>query len=132
MIIARILGAVEVGAMVEIAVEIDAAVVAAVAVVAEIDAAAAAVEIDVAAAAVVGHRHRYPGNGSKENIMAKLRVKYVRSSIGYPQDQKDTIRALGLRKLQHTVEHDDNPAVRGMIRKVIHLVQVEEVIHETV
>ena len=64
--------------------------------------------------------------------MAKLRIKYVRSSIGYPQDQKDTIRALGLRKLQHTVEHDDNPVVRGMIRKVIHLVQVEEVIHETV
>ncbi len=64
--------------------------------------------------------------------MATLRIKYVRSSIGYPQDQKDTIRALGLRKLQHTVEHDDNPVVRGMIRKVIHLVQVEEVIHETV
>jgi large subunit ribosomal protein L30 len=64
--------------------------------------------------------------------MAILRIKYVRSAIGYPQDQKDTIRALGLRKLQHTVEHNDNPAVRGMIRKVIHLVQVEEVIHETV
>lgn len=64
--------------------------------------------------------------------MATLRIKYVRSSIGYPQDQKDTIRALGLRKLQHTVEHDDNPVVRGMIRKVIYLVQVEEVIHETV
>jgi len=91
---------------------------------------AVAAEIDVAA--VVGHRHKCPGNGSKENIMAILRIKYVRSAIGYPQDQKDTIRALGLRKLQHTVEHDDNPAVRGMIRKVIHLVQVEEVIHETV
>ena len=64
--------------------------------------------------------------------MAKLRIKYVRSSIGCPQDQKDTVRSLGLRKLQHTVEHDDNPAIRGMIRKVNHLVQVEEVIHETV
>ena len=64
--------------------------------------------------------------------MAKLRVKYVRSSIGCPRDQKDTIRALGLRKLQHTVEHEDNPAIRGMIRKVRHLVQVEEEIHETV
>ncbi|HVB75264.1 MAG TPA: 50S ribosomal protein L30 [Ktedonobacteraceae bacterium] len=64
--------------------------------------------------------------------MATLRVKYVRSSIGYPKDQKATIRGLGLRKLQQTVEHEDNPAVRGMIRKVIHLVQVEEVIHETV
>lgn len=57
----------------------------------------------------------------------KLRVKYVRSAIGHPQDQKDTVRALGLRKLQHTVEVEDNPAIRGMIRKVRHLVQVEEV-----
>ena len=64
--------------------------------------------------------------------MAKVRIKYVRSAIGYPQDQKDTIRALGLRKLQHTVEHDDNASIRGMLRKVAHLVQVEEVIHETV
>jgi large subunit ribosomal protein L30 len=68
----------------------------------------------------------------KENIMAILRVKYVRSAIGYPKDQKATIRALGFRKLQQTVEHEDHPAVRGMIKKVIHLVQVEEVIHETV
>lgn len=60
--------------------------------------------------------------------MAKLRIKYVRSSIGYPQSQKDTIRSLGFRKLQQTVEHDDQPAVRGMIRKVMHLVQVEETV----
>lgn len=59
--------------------------------------------------------------------MAKLRIKYVRSSIGYPQDQKDTIRALGLRKLQQTVEHEDQPAIRGMVRKVSHLLKVEEV-----
>ncbi|MBV9228788.1 MAG: 50S ribosomal protein L30 [Chloroflexi bacterium] len=64
--------------------------------------------------------------------MAKLRVKWVKSAIGYPKDQKATIRALGLRKLQQTVEHDDQPAVRGMIRKVIHLVQVEETVSETV
>lgn len=64
--------------------------------------------------------------------MAKLRVKYVRSAIGYPRDQKATVRALGLRKLQQTVEHEDQPAVRGMIRKVIHLVQVEEIVSETV
>jgi large subunit ribosomal protein L30 len=57
----------------------------------------------------------------------KLRVKYVRSAIGYAQDQKDTIRSLGLRKLQHTVEVEDSPAMRGMINKVRHLVQVEEV-----
>ncbi|GCE26173.1 50S ribosomal protein L30 [Dictyobacter alpinus] len=63
--------------------------------------------------------------------MAKLRIKWVRSSIGYPKDQKDTIRALGLHKLQHTVEHNDQPVIRGMIRKVSHLVQVEEIISET-
>ncbi len=63
--------------------------------------------------------------------MAKLRVKWVKSSIGYPKDQKATIKALGLRKLQHTVEHNDSPALRGMIRKVIHLVQVEETVSET-
>lgn len=63
--------------------------------------------------------------------MAKLRIKWVRSSIGHPKDQKATIKALGLRKLQRTVEHDDNPAIRGMIRKVVHLVQVEEIVSET-
>ncbi len=59
--------------------------------------------------------------------MTTLRVKYVRSAIGRPKDQKETIRALGFRKLQQTVEHQDHPAIRGMIRKVSHLVQVEEV-----
>ncbi|GAC1389508.1 MAG: 50S ribosomal protein L30 [Ktedonobacteraceae bacterium] len=63
--------------------------------------------------------------------MAKLRIKWVRSSIGCPKDQKATIKALGLRKLQRTVEHEDNPAIRGMIRKVIHLLQVEEIVSET-
>jgi large subunit ribosomal protein L30 len=60
--------------------------------------------------------------------MAKLRVKWVKSAIGYSKDQKATIRALGLHKLQQTVEHEDNPAMRGMIRKVNHLVKVEEVV----
>jgi len=63
--------------------------------------------------------------------MAKLRVKWVKSSIGYPKDQKATIKALGLHKLQHTVEHEDHPALRGMLRKVGHLVQVEEIVSET-
>ncbi len=63
--------------------------------------------------------------------MAKLRVKYVKSAIGYPKDQKATIQALGFRKLQQTVEHEDHPTIRGMIRKVNHLVQVEEIISET-
>jgi large subunit ribosomal protein L30 len=60
--------------------------------------------------------------------MAKLRVKWIKSAIGYSKDQKATIRSLGLRKLQQTVEHEDNPAMRGMIRKVNHLVKVEEVV----
>ena len=59
--------------------------------------------------------------------MAKLKIKWVRSSIGYPKDQKDTIKALGFHKLQNTVEHEDHHAIRGMIRKVSHLVQVEEI-----
>ncbi len=64
--------------------------------------------------------------------MTKLRIKWVKSAIGYPRDQKDTIRSLGLRKLQRVVEHNDHPAVRGMIQKVRHLVQVEEIESETV
>ncbi len=60
--------------------------------------------------------------------MAKLRIKWVKSAIGYSKDQKATIRALGLHKLQQTVEHEDNSAMRGMIRKVNHLVKVEEVV----
>ena len=57
--------------------------------------------------------------------MAKLRIKWVKSAIGYSKDQKATIRALGLHKLQQTVEHEDNSVMRGMIRKVNHLVKVE-------
>ncbi|HEU4326389.1 MAG TPA: 50S ribosomal protein L30 [Roseiflexaceae bacterium] len=59
--------------------------------------------------------------------MAKLRIKYVKSAIGYAHDQKDTIRSLGLRKLNSEVVHEDTPSVRGMIFKVKHLVRVEEV-----
>ncbi|MGB9521333.1 MAG: 50S ribosomal protein L30 [Anaerolineales bacterium] len=55
-----------------------------------------------------------------------IRITLKRSAIGYPQRQKDTIRALGLKKLNQTVEHVDCPALRGMIAKVIHLVEVEE------
>lgn len=59
--------------------------------------------------------------------MAKLRITYSKSSIGYKKDQKGTIRALGFTKLNQTIEHDDNPAIRGMVQKVSHLVTVEEV-----
>lgn len=56
----------------------------------------------------------------------KLKVTYVKSAIGYPQRHKDTVRALGLRKLGQSVEHKDTPVIRGMVHKVAHLVDVEE------
>lgn len=59
--------------------------------------------------------------------MAKLKVTYVKSSIGYQQRQKDTVRSLGLRRLNQTVIHDDNPVVRGMVDAVRHLVRTETV-----
>ena len=58
--------------------------------------------------------------------MAKLRVTWVKSAIRRRFDQKQTIRALGLRRLGHTVEHNDSPSVRGMLKKVHHLIAVEE------
>jgi len=58
--------------------------------------------------------------------MPKLRVTWVRSDSRRRFDQKRTIRALGLRRLGHTVEHSDSASVRGMISKVQHLVAVEE------
>lgn len=62
----------------------------------------------------------------KETGGKTLRVTLVRSPIGYTKDQKATVRALGIHRLHQTVEHQDNPALRGMIQKIIHLVQVEE------
>ncbi|MCL5292838.1 MAG: 50S ribosomal protein L30 [Actinobacteria bacterium] len=59
--------------------------------------------------------------------MARLRVKQVRSGIGRPEKQKRTLRALGLTKMNSVVEHDDKLEIRGMIAKVNHLVEVEEV-----
>jgi large subunit ribosomal protein L30 len=57
--------------------------------------------------------------------MAKIKVKQVRSRIRCPKTQKLTLDALGLKKTGRVVEHDDNPAIRGMIEKVKHLVSVE-------
>ena len=56
--------------------------------------------------------------------MSKLRITYSKSSIGYKSDQRATLLALGLRKLNHTVELEDNAAIRGMVAKVRHLVSV--------
>ena len=58
--------------------------------------------------------------------MAKLIIKQIKSRNNCPHDQKATLDALGLKKMNHTVEHEDNPCIRGMVRKVHHLVQVTE------
>ena len=60
-------------------------------------------------------------------MAATLRVTYKKSSIGYSQRQKDTVFALGLRRLGQTVDVPDNGAIRGMIQHVRHLVTVEEI-----
>jgi large subunit ribosomal protein L30 len=59
--------------------------------------------------------------------MSQLKVTQVRSAIGRPKDQKDTVRRLGLRRMHHSVLKEDRPEIRGMIAKVRHLVSVEEV-----
>lgn len=56
----------------------------------------------------------------------RLRVEYVKSMIGYPQRQKSTIQALGLKRLGDAVEVEDSDVVRGMLNRVSHLVQVQE------
>ncbi len=58
--------------------------------------------------------------------MAKLAITLTRSLIGRPEDQRQTVKALGLRKVNQTVEQEDNAAIRGMITKVAHLVTVKE------
>jgi large subunit ribosomal protein L30 len=59
--------------------------------------------------------------------LAKLNIKLVRSTIGRKQDQVDTVKALGLKKLNSVVEQEDTPQIRGMINKVSHLVEVKEI-----
>jgi large subunit ribosomal protein L30 len=60
-------------------------------------------------------------------MAARLRITQVRSPIGRPKDQGATLKGLGLRRIRHTVVQDDRPEIRGMVRKVAHLVTVEEV-----
>ncbi len=62
--------------------------------------------------------------------MAKLLVTWVKSGIGYKEDQKRTLKALGFHRLNESVVHDDSAAIRGMINKVRHLVKVEEKTNE--
>ncbi|UKK54085.1 50S ribosomal protein L30 [Prevotella sp. E2-28] len=56
--------------------------------------------------------------------MATIKIQQIKSKIGYPVDQKRTLEAIGLRKIGQVVEKEDTPALRGMIRKVHHLVTV--------
>lgn len=57
--------------------------------------------------------------------MAKIIITQVRSAINRPKDQKLTIKALGIKKLHNPVEHEDTPQIMGMVKKVAHLVNVE-------
>jgi large subunit ribosomal protein L30 len=59
--------------------------------------------------------------------MAKLKVTQVKSKIGSTSRQKKNLEALGIKKMNHTVEKEDNPQIRGMIKKIEHLVTVEEI-----
>ncbi len=58
--------------------------------------------------------------------MVKLNITWTKSGIGYSEDQKRTLKALGFRRLNQIVTHDDSASIRGMIQKVRHLVRVEE------
>jgi large subunit ribosomal protein L30 len=59
-------------------------------------------------------------------VAKTLLIKLLKSPIGFDKRQKATVKALGLRKLHHTVEKEDNPAIRGMINAVVHLVEVSD------
>jgi large subunit ribosomal protein L30 len=59
-------------------------------------------------------------------MATKLTITQVRSTIGCPPDQRGTVRALGLKRIRHTVEQADTPVIRGMIHKVRHLIEVQE------
>ncbi|WP_435922601.1 50S ribosomal protein L30 [Paenibacillus sp. DYY-L-2] len=59
--------------------------------------------------------------------MAKLQITLKRSLIGRPENQRTTVKTLGLRKINQTVVHNDNPAIRGMVNQVSHLVSVQEI-----
>jgi len=57
----------------------------------------------------------------------KLRITQVRSSSKRRYDQAQTLRALGIKRMQHMVEHNDTPQIRGMVNKIVHLLKVEEI-----
>ena len=60
-------------------------------------------------------------------MMAQVKITLTRSLIGYPKDQRATVKALGLTKIRSSVVKEDSPALRGMLHKVAHMVKVEDV-----
>lgn len=66
-------------------------------------------------------------NSEWEDVADRIRITQVRSGVGRQKIQRRTLRALGIRRHQQSVEHDDTPAIRGMIAKVDYLVEVTEV-----
>lgn len=63
--------------------------------------------------------------------LAKLRITWVKSSIGYAQDQRRTLKALGFRRLGQVIERESSPALLGMVTKIRHLVKAEVIDNET-
>jgi large subunit ribosomal protein L30 len=59
-------------------------------------------------------------------MAAKLRIRQIKSASGHTQDQHATLRALGIRRMNQVVEHNDTPQIRGMAFKIRHLVRVEQ------
>jgi large subunit ribosomal protein L30 len=58
--------------------------------------------------------------------MAKIKMTLVKSTIDRPKDQKETVKALGFRKMHQTIEKEENPALSGMVKKVSHLLKIEK------
>lgn len=63
---------------------------------------------------------------AKKTEPKTVRVTLIKSPIGYSETQKRTVKALGLRRMNYTIEHEDNPVVRGMFKKIIHLIRIDE------
>jgi large subunit ribosomal protein L30 len=63
---------------------------------------------------------------AKKKQAATLRIRQVKSPIGYNKKQREVLNSLGLRRIRHEVERQDNPAVRGMVAKIPHLVEIVE------
>ena len=68
---------------------------------------------------------------SKKSNKEFLRITLVKSPIGYSKRQKGTVRALGLHRMNQTVEHEDTPVILGMVNKVSHLVEVEQQVEDS-